>query len=378
MKKTFYSIALSAILFVTACQKEELNYLDAETGFSLGMNIVEMPPEGGPATVIWVAENPIDGENVCISEDLEWLRDFDVSEYGKIKFQVDPTDISVYSRQGSVTVSYGNEEAVFKVVQEGKEALIDLYLVRTTPTGIAVYVDPKDETMNKYVSVVEKEIWDTYSSEEDAIAADMEYFQYMADLSGITIEEVLFIQFECTWALSPYCLFQYIANSENGYRELRPDTDYAVYCYGINGEGEILTDVYHLYASTEPFDLSNPTEYDLAVDIDGLTVEMKVRPSDQAQLYNAGFYPMMNEITEEQLRMFLQRQTEGSLFMGWSNPDNSVEWEDMIQSTFYQGDETVPYEFFNGGQKVIGYAYSVDDDGNMEGPVYMKEFTIGL
>lgn len=50
----------------------------------------------------------------------------------------------------------------------------------------------------------------------------------------------------------------------------------------------------------------------------------------------------------------------------------------MIQSTFYQGDETVPYEFFNGGQKVIGYAYSVDDDGNMEGPVYMKEFTIGL
>lgn len=378
MKKTVVFLIITAGLLTAGCQKEELNYPEAETGFSLGMNIVEMPPDGGPATVIWVAENPIGGENVSISEDVEWLRDFDVSEYGKIKFQVDPTDISVYSRQDSVTVSYGNEEAVFRVVQDGKDALIDLSLVRTTPTGIAVCVEPDDETMNKYVSVVEKEIWDTYSSDEDAIAADMEYFQYMADLSGITLEEVFFIQFECTWALSPYHLFQYIANSENGYRELRPDTDYTVYCYGINGEGEILTDVYHLYASTEPFDLSNPTEYELAVDIDGLTVEMKVRPSDQAQLYNAGFYPVTAEVTEEQLRMFLQRQTEGTLFMGWSNPDNSIEWEDMIQSSFYQGDETVSYEFFNGGQKVIGYAYSVDNDGNMAGPVCMKEFTVGL
>lgn len=376
MKKSHYFFLMSALgLMLAGCENKGTE-LEVKTGFSLGRNIVEMPAEGGEAVVVWMAENPIEGENVAISEDAEWLRDVDVSEIGKIKFRVDPTDLEEVPRETEVVAFYGEEEMSFKVIQAGKDPLIAFSIVRTSPTGISVSIEPKEETMNYFANVVEKEVWDTYQSDEDVIAADMEFFQYLADRSGISLEEWLVQKFDYTWALSPYCMFHYVNNGENGYRDVKPDTDYVAYCYGINGKGEILSGLYKRETSTQALDLSNPVEYDIDVVVKGQKVTMEVVPSDGNQKYNAGIFPLYQDVTDEELMLELQRRMESNLFMAWSHPENTVSWEEMLANSFYSGNKTISYEFPTPDQKGVCYAYSVDENGNICGVVFKEDFSI--
>ena len=376
MKNLFCLLAAAGLLFLYGCN--ENNEPEIKTGFSLGRNIVEMPPEGGSATVVWVVENPVDGISVEIGDGHpEWVNGFDISEFGKIHFNVDSTDIEVDSRECEVSVTYGETSQTFRVIQAGADPAIDFQLVSVSPTGVIVSVEPKDENMNKWVNIVEKNVWEAYGSDEALFNADMEIFKKYAEMSGITVEQWMSINFDMLWALSPYYLMSdVVTSSGNGAEPLRPDTEYVTYTYGINGQGDILSRVYSIECATEAFDLSNPTTFDMKISVEGTYVSAEINPSDQNQRYHAGIYMAADGIpSEEELILELQSAAYGSIFMGWSHPDNTLEWSAFVESGFPTGKRTVAQETQLAGRKGLIFAYAVDDRGIISGRPRIEEFS---
>lgn len=377
MKKTVMFLILTVGLLTAACQKEAPLSSDSGVGFSLGRNIVEVPAEGGTASVYWVVEKPIEGETLRIFKEVEWIHNIDTSVEGELRFEVEPTDLEVDSREAVVTVSYGEETGEFTVIQAGMEPAISFSVVMSTPTSIVVCVEPEDESMNYFANVVEKEIWETYKSDEDVFAADIDFFTYLAEMSGMSLAEWLSFKFDYTWALSPYIQFHYVNNGENGYRELIPGKEYMAYCYGIDGKGEVLSNMYVCDTGTENLEQTNPTEYELIVDVKGSNAELEVIPSDDGQMYCAGIYPLSEDLDENAFLFMIQRMVESNIFVTWSHPNNTSEWEDIAKSSFYKGRQTLSYEYPIEGQKGVCYAYSVDDMGCVSGKVYMEKFVFG-
>ena len=177
--------------------------------------------------------------------------------------------------------------------------------------------------------------------------------------------------------MSPYIQFHYVNNGENGYRELIPGKEYMAYCYGIDGKGEVLSNMYVCDTGTENLEQTNPTEYELIVDVKGFNAELEVIPSDDGQMYCAGIYPLSEDLDENAFLFMIQRMVESNIFVTWSHPNNTSEWEDIAKSSFYKGRQTLSYEYPIEGQKGVCYAYSVDDMGCVSGKVYMEKFVFG-
>ena len=276
MKNLIYTI-LTAAVFMLVLDSCSENETPVQASFNLSQNIVEMPPEGGSATVTYEIENPEDGVGIVVGDDHpEWVSGFDISESGRIHFNVDSTDIEIDSRECDISVSYGDITQTFKVMQIGADPAINFQIVAVSPVSVIVRTETKDENMNKYVNIIEKSVWDTLGTEEALLDEDVETFEKYAEMSGITFEQWLINIFEYTWHMSPYLRLYNVANPENGYREVLPDTEYVAYTYGINGKGEVLSKVYSIECATEALNLSNQTDFDIEFTVSGTYVEARI------------------------------------------------------------------------------------------------------
>ena len=383
MKKTliaFWAVSLTACLALSSCHEKEQP--ETNSGFSLGRNLVEIPAHGGEASIPYIIQHPTDGAIVELTDIPDWLMDIHVETEtetsGTIKFNVDSTVLEE-PREAEITAAYGDISQTFKVIQTGNDPKIFFEIHSVCPTSVRVKAVPKDENMDFYVNVIEKSIWDSYKSSEDVFAADMETFKLYAEMSNMTVEQWMQISFEMSQILSDYILLNSVATSdgEGGARAVTPETEYVTYCYGINGKGEILTNLYSIETSTTAFDFSNPTTYDIQYQMDGTKFTGAFIPSDKNQHYNAGIkmYPKGIIPDKEDLILELHRGYELRMFMAFSHPDNTTPYEDIVNSGSAVGDT----HFDNLDTKVAGkpgilFAYSIDEMGNISGDLYYECF----
>lgn len=138
-------------------------------------------------------------------------------------------------------------------------------------------VEPKDKDMHYWYSLVVKE--EMSDVDEDVYAADLDYFNYIANYYSISLEELL------------------ASNLVNGdiewrYNALSARTEYVLYMYGLNTDGTPLTAVNSLTFTTtavEPLDCS----FDMVVG-DNLTAtsfSVTIVPSDDRVGYFFDVFP---------------------------------------------------------------------------------------
>ena len=146
-----------------------------------------------------------------------------------------------------------------------------------------VQVVPSDDETRYFYAVLEKETFDKAQSEEGGIfAADMVFFEYMAQMDNLTVEQTI---------------NQLTTKGGNTMRyvSLSPETDYYAYAYGLEPDGFVTTELY-----AEPFRTKAPERRECTFEI---TVEqitatgatVTVIPSDKELTY-LGQY-----ITDEQI-----------------------------------------------------------------------------
>ena len=167
----------------------------------------------------------------------------------------------------------------------------------------------------------------------------------------------------------------YVQDGVRGTVYLENNTEYVVYAYGINGNGEILTDLYSVETATTDFDLSNPMSFDISIDITENFGSFRISPDDDNQQYFAGILLYRDEVPAlEDLQADILRKREDQIFMYWSHPENTDTWEGIVEWMAFTGEQSVEEELGLADAPGVVYAYTIDDRGNMNGKMIIKEF----
>lgn len=157
----------------------------------------------------------------------------------------------------------------------------------TNITGISadVKITPNDPDMSYFWWIEEMEQYDEWFDNSDnlLIQNDFGFWQYYADLEGLDWKEVM------NWDLTKGVTED---SSDSLYNLLMWDNEYMVYVYGLDSDGNLLTQMTKKHFKTNPkpaakdvtFDISiESTEWDTA--FNKFAVSAKITPSDPEAKY---------------------------------------------------------------------------------------------
>lgn len=155
-------------------------------------------------------------------------------------------------------------------------------------TELSLDIAPEDKELEYVVLFAEKKhfIANGIDTREELLADDLAMLRQYADYYGITIREFLE---GMKWITK---------GDKEGYKvtNLYPATEYVVYCYGVNVEGEnyeATTEVYYEVISTTAPKLQD-IDFDIKANIVGNSVAITITPNDYNGLYYSYIVPDTN------------------------------------------------------------------------------------
>lgn len=155
-------------------------------------------------------------------------------------------------------------------------------------TELSLNIAPEDKELEYVVLFAEKKhfIANGIDTREELLADDLAMLRQYADYYGITIREFLE---GMKWITK---------GDKEGYKvtNLYPATEYVVYCYGVNVEGEnyeATTEVYYEVITTTAPKLQD-VEFDIRANIVGNSVAITITPNDYNGLYYSYIVPDTN------------------------------------------------------------------------------------
>lgn len=375
------ALLLGAVLTFAGCTEEEPEIIEEDSVISFGQTMLEIPPEGGEMTVAYFLENPVDGLEVVPGASEEWVHDFDMSEEGKVSFIVDSTDVEVEDREAVLSLKYGEDSVGLRLVQKGAEAQIMMDVEFARNFSFVVKVVPKDPEMRVYLSVVEQDVMDAFASEDEIFTSDRDALHQLAEHNNMTYEQYVSLMYNSYWHRNPplsYMKLNSIQNLLDDGSHLKPATDYCVYGYGIDQEGNPLTQVYKIPVTTTALNADCNVTLDLDVKVNQQSATFLVTPSDDAQPYYNHFFKKRID-DEEEMRYEVQQVIDNAVFMGYSDPERvlngGVEWEEMAKLLHKTGPTELTVNVGLAGLECTAYAYCLDDMGNIVSMGTVEHFT---
>ena len=274
-------MAVALIVGLASCEKE-LSTTPQEKApvIKIDASEIELSSHGASLELGYTIENvaaadrkPLQVENLA-----EWL----VVEVGeeKITFSADMNNTTsgrvinvVFKYEGAEKVEITVKQPNIEVPRENLSLNVDITAVG--PTSITFNITASHPDMTWIPMVTYKEYWDNKTSDEEIFISDMAYFEYLAEINGISREEFLADMVG-------------IGSQENiEITSLTPNTEYVIYVYGLTIDGERTTDIVAREAATE-----KPYEGDITFTFDikeeDYIMEFVVTPSHRGVNYYHG------------------------------------------------------------------------------------------
>ena len=317
-------------MFVGCNDTPEPEPVEKTPVLTLEKSSVEATAEGGEFTVTYTVENAKENTNVVVTEDVAWISDVAAAE-GVISFVV-ATNETEESREATLMVEYtGAEGRTIAVAQAAKSAAptpelatITLEVENITWNNAEVVVTPSAD-VEYILGVMTKEAFAPYAENNEAIVEacvgeweatakmyqDMGYddpWQYYMMNEQRSGEEC----YDLKW--DDICMVDW-------------DTDYVVYCFGMDDEGVQTTAVAIAEFRTEGPEASDNT---FTITIDAMTkssVEFTIEPTTDEPYYVtietvdllAGYGPDTDKSYDDLVRYLTpdyENQIEQRLFTG--------------------------------------------------------------
>ena len=164
--------------------------------------------------------------------------------------------------------------------EDGKPIELENFTVTLTSLhsgDVFFNIQPKDETMTYWFALQVKE--DMEADDEGTIAADREYFEYIASYYGISLHELLSDNL-------------FAGEKDWMYNSLSAKTEYVLYMYGLSTDGEAKTGVNKITFTTtkvQPVDC----DFELVVgdNITSRSFSITIVPSDDHVAYFYDIFP---------------------------------------------------------------------------------------
>lgn len=299
--------ALTLTLFA-GCKGDEPEVKpQGETILTLESKSIDVTADGGHFEVNYTLENPVEGAELKVSAEKNWVHNIDTSVEGVISFDVDAS-YDAEARNCRLELIYPGvypNQTITVKQAEGKEHAIKLELVNAAATTITMNVIPADKNM-PYVFILgtgkyfEENNGELMYSDEALWASDMDIFESFGAAFGGN-------------ASTGAAAFMYTGDMmSHQFTGVTPNTTYVAYAYGFdNGTLTPLTEIARLKITTTA--VSDYTlHFDFEVEVDGPNVTIDIAPQGYDGYYYYGVFWAKDVAgaTQEQLRSYCEQTWE--------------------------------------------------------------------
>ena len=334
MKKIFGLLAICALTLVGCNDTPEPEPIVKAPVVTLDKESIEASAEGGEFTVNYTIENAVEGVALSVNKDVEWISDVVASD-GVITFAVAANDVEE-QREAVLNVEYtGAEARAIAVAQAAKAvaptpelATITLEVENVIWNNADVTVTPSED-VEYILGVMTKEAFAPYAEDiESLVAARVEEWKE-------TAQEYQDMGYDDPWQ---YYLKNEQRSGERTYSvkydslyNISWDTEYVVYCFGMDDEGVQTASVaVKEFRTTAPV----PSNNTFTITIDAMTkssVEFTVEPTTDEPYY----------VTIETVDVLAPY-----------GPDKEQSYEDMVRYLTPEYDMTIEQRTFAGKQTI--------------------------
>ncbi len=244
-------IAVAAVLTLASCNPQENT--PATLFSAVSDQHLKVGPENAVHEILYKIDNPSPDKAVTadITPGTEWIYGINATgSYGVVSFETAENTDTTASREAVITLTYGEQSLDFTVTQD-KARTYGTFSITTGPntTGEVVWsVIPPDENLTYVNMITDKATWESFSTYEEYMQYDIQYFQDLAAERGMSYEEFL----------SKNVLKKGRIVDDSA-KDLSPDTEYIVYAYGMDSTGRILTGMYYAETATLPVEDTDVT-----------------------------------------------------------------------------------------------------------------------
>ena len=237
----------------------------------LSQTDVVIGSQGATVKVVYQITGADQGAQVSVANDADWLT-VSTGKARLIELTADRNETGT-PREAVLRVSYQDyEEVAITVSQTIWEAPIVLTLEGTESTSVIFSVQTLDSELTWAGQVVGKEWFEDMESDEQIFQEDLSYYSLEAQNQGISLSDYLS-------TILNKGSFQNLK-----YKGLDPNSEYVIYVYGLNAEGERTTEIYSVAAVTQP-PYDGPITLDVQITEENNIMDVTVTPSHDGVYY---------------------------------------------------------------------------------------------
>ena len=366
--------ALTLTLFAGCKGNEPEIKPQGDTTLTLETKSVDATADGGHFEVNYALENPIEGAEIKVNAEKDWVYNIDTSVDGVISFDV-AASYDAEARNCRLELIYPGiyPNPTLTVKQAvGKEHSIKLELVNAAATTITMNVVPQDKNM-PYVFILgtgkyfEENGGELMHSDEALWASDMEIFESFGGAFGGD-------------ASTGAAAFMYTGDMMgHQFTGVTPNTTYVAYAYGFDNETLTpLTEITRLKITTTA--VSDYTlHFDFEVEVDGPNVTIDIAPQGYDGYYYYGVFWAKDVAgaTQEQLRSYCEQTWENdkayySSF--FDTPEQGLHF--IFNELAFRGAQHLEVEL-DADTEFILWAFGMDDEALMNTTPEFYNFTTG-
>lgn len=244
-------IALAAaVMTLTSCDPQENTPTTLLSAVS--DRHITVGPESAVHEILYKIDNPTPDNALTadITPGTEWIYDINTTgSYGVVSFMTAENTDTTASRETVITLAYGEQSLDFTITQEKARTYGPFAIIpgSSTTGEISWSVIPPDDNLTFVNMITDKATWESFSTYEEYMQYDIQYFQDLAAERGMSYEEFL----------SKNVLKK--GRIDDSAKDLSPDTEYIVYAYGMDSTGRILTGMYYAETATLPVEDTDVT-----------------------------------------------------------------------------------------------------------------------
>ena len=364
--------ALSLALF-TGCKVDEpIVDPTGDVTLELQQAVVDVTADGGHYDISYTLTNAVEGAELKVNAEKDWVRNIDISTPGVISFDV-AESFEAEARNCRLELIYPGlyPNPTITVKQaKGKEHSIKLELVNAAATTITMNVIPQDKNM-PYVFILGNGSYildtDLMYNDEALWASDLEIFEGFGSAFGGD-------------ATTGCKAFMYSGDQlSHQFTGVIPGTTYVAYAYGFDAENlKPLTEISRLVITTTTVN-DYTLHFDFNVEVDGPNVAIDIKPQgyDGYYFYGVFWAKDVANATAEELRSYCEAEWENTKAYYSSFFDTTEQGLNFIFNELaYKGAEHLEVEL-DANTEFVLWAFGMDGEALMNTTPEFYSFKTG-
>lgn len=325
---------------------------------------VTVPADGMQASVVYVLENPVEGETLEVSVDQEWVTDLSVDDV-KVSFSVLKNETEEV-REANVLLKYTEDVSASFVIRQDAGEIPPFKIVPNeeakTEVSMSFTIYPQDPMMTYTAISFPKEVYDELGSPEAIYQKILDFYSEAAAANGYSLQDLLG-QILKTGTM------------ENArISGLEPYSENYLIVVGMDTEGRQLTDLVEEYYKLKEFEKVD-MDFEILYDIDGIDATMTVKPSLNDHYYWRDYISKKDledygKGIEELAAELLDYNVTMNAMYGYTA-------EQVVRMMCFLGENTSQMYALKSETSYIGYVFGCSIAGVVDTDVVSEEFITG-